>query len=110
MTWNIDDYEFITRSTAIYPDALADTNSEGYYLALGLCGEAGEVAEKIKKLYRDGIFDSQEFSKELGDVFWYLVRLCHWNGTAPSDILSINVNKLMDRKGRGVLNGEGDNR
>ena len=67
---DFDYYQTKTESTAIYPE---DQALE--YLALGLNGEAGEVAEKVKKHIRDGEEIDEEFAKELGDVMWYLARL-----------------------------------
>lgn len=108
----LNKYAEFTRTTAIYPDACTGYVSELQYLALGLAGEAGEVANKVKKLYRDG--DSQEkrdeLPKELGDVFWYLARLCDALDMAPEDVLSMNFTKLMSRKNRDRLGGDGDNR
>lgn len=85
------------------------------YYALGLGGESGEVQEKIKKLYRDsngsynGVFVA-ELEKELGDVIWYIVGLANSFGIPFNDILETNIKKLQDRKNRGKINGNGDNR
>lgn len=108
--YDIDDYLLETDKTAIYPGANCKNLNEGTYLALGLVGEAGEVAEKMKKLIRDNNLDNDLFKKELGDVFWYLVRLCQWVGANPSEIITSNVIKLRDRKNRNVLGGNGDAR
>lgn len=78
---------------------------------LGLVGEAGEVAEKVKKIFRDGnSADKDQIKKELGDVLFYVTALGGYFGITLDDILTHNVNKLEDRKDRGVLRGEGDNR
>jgi len=78
---------------------------------LGLVGEAGEVAEKVKKIFRDGnSADKDQIKKELGDVLFYVTALGGYFGITLDDILTHNVNKLEDRKNRGVLRGEGDNR
>lgn len=78
---------------------------------LGLVGEAGEVAEKVKKIFRDGnSADKDQIKKELGDVLFYVTALGGYFGITLEDILTHNVNKLEDRKNRGVLRGEGDNR
>lgn len=108
---DIKEYEALAWETAIYPNAGTDLT----YPALGLCGEAGEVAEKVKKILRDkgGVVtdeDRKEIAKELGDVCWYLNALAHTLGVPLSDILQANVDKLRSRKERQVLQGSGDNR
>lgn len=107
---NIDAYQASTANTAIYPNAGEGSAQALAYVALGLCGEAGEVAEKIKKLLRDGNFNQEDVLKELGDVEWYWVRMCEELGVMASDILIKNQQKLADRKFRGVISGSGDNR
>jgi len=116
---DIKKYTEWARSTAIYPGALDGKTPEISYLTLGLANEAGEVAGVIKKLVRDenAIIDSSVYQKrrdkvkaELGDVFWYLVRLSDAFGLEVEDILEANVEKLKSRKERGVLQGSGDNR
>lgn len=106
----LNEYQKKATSTAIFPqkDGLA-------YLALGLSGEAGEVAEKVKKIIRDkgGYIqheDRIEIAKEMGDVLWYLANLAEFIGTDFSYVAQLNVDKLASRKKRGVLKGEGDNR
>ncbi len=78
---------------------------------LGLVGEAGEVSEKIKKLFRDkNKFSDDEVLKELGDVLFYTVALSNiFNGNLRK-IMEMNMAKLDDREQRGVLKGSGDNR
>jgi NTP pyrophosphatase (non-canonical NTP hydrolase) len=107
---SVDEYLELTSKTAIYPEAGTGRDLELYYLSLGLVSEAGEVAGKVKKLIRDGKFNQGEVAYELGDVFWYLVRLCDAIGYSPSQILEININKLLKRKENGTLKGNGDNR
>lgn len=81
------------------------------YLALGLMGESGEVAEKVKKLIRDGAqIDNLSMIKELGDVLWYISRLSAYFGTDLNDVANINLNKLESRLQRGALAGNGDDR
>lgn len=78
---------------------------------LGLVGEAGEVAEKIKKLLRDKARVSpQEIVKELGDVLFYTTALANYFNSDLTNVLEENVMKLDDREARGVLGGNGDNR
>ena len=82
---------------------------------LGLSGESGEVAEKFKKIYRDnqsklGPEQLKEIQKELGDVLWYINALCCYLGLSLEDVAEGNLNKVLDRKTRGVTHGSGDNR
>tara|TARA_R100000995_G_C3484590_1_gene126405 strand:+ start:7041 stop:7427 length:387 start_codon:yes stop_codon:yes gene_type:complete len=78
---------------------------------LGLVGEAGEVSEKIKKIFRDkGKFSDEEVLKELGDVLFYTVALSNIFGGNLRKIMEMNMDKLNDRQQRGVLKGSGDNR
>ena len=83
-----------------------------YENTLGLVGEAGEVAEKIKKRFfrGDGHLDPDAVQKELGDVIFYWYALHGALGLKPSDTIQMNVNKLSSRKERGVIQGSGDNR
>lgn len=106
----IDRYQMQTHETAIYPPHLALG-----YLALGLAGEAGEVANKIKKVYRDthGIVTPETraaIQKELGDVLWYAAELATMLGIRLSEAAQGNLDALADRKARGVLGGSGDDR
>jgi NTP pyrophosphatase (non-canonical NTP hydrolase) len=106
----INEYTKLTDQTAIYPEAGTGSDMELFYLTLGLTSEAGEVAGKVKKLIRDGKLDLGAMAYELGDVFYYLVRLCDAIGYSPENIMEININKLLDRKARGTLGGNGDSR
>lgn len=106
----INDYQNATVKTAIYPPEIAVM-----YLALGLAGEAGEVANKVKKVVRDhgGNFneiDKSVIAGELGDVCWYVVRMAAELGFDMETILAANQDKLESRKERNVLSGDGDNR
>lgn len=85
------------------------------YTTLGLTGEAGEVADKVKKMFRDngGKMDDHlrlEIAKELGDVAWYLAELADDLGFRLSEIFDMNIEKLTDRMARDKLKGSGDNR
>jgi NTP pyrophosphatase (non-canonical NTP hydrolase) len=80
------------------------------FFALGLTGEAGEVAEKIKKHYRDDAFLGSTLLFELGDVLWYLTAIAGQLGCTLDDIIEYNVAKLESRYDRGVAQGSGDNR
>jgi len=102
---DFDEYQSQTEETAIYPENQALT-----YLALGLNGEAGEVAEKFKKRIRDGKVLDEDFAHELGDVLWYLTRLVDELGHDLSDVAEGNIDKLLDRQERNKIQGSGDNR
>jgi len=106
----VNEYLKATHETAIYPKAGSGDDLELYYLALGLTSEAGEVAGKVKKLIRDGHWDAGAIAYELGDVFWYLVRLCDAIGYRPADVMDINIKKLTSRKEKNTLQGSGDER
>ena len=78
---------------------------------LGLSGEAGEVSEKVKKLFRDkSKFSDEDILKELGDVLFYTVALANIFGGNLRKVMEMNMAKLDDREQRGVLKGSGDNR
>ncbi len=78
---------------------------------LGLVGEAGEVAEKIKKKLRDGSkVQPLEVIKELGDVVFYATALANAFGSSLAEVQHVNQEKLNSRKARGTLSGNGDNR
>lgn len=83
------------------------------YTVLGLCGESGELAEKLKKVIRDnnGVLteDIKHMMKlELGDVLFYLAMTAHELGIDLEDVAISNIEKLSSRKARGVLKGSGD--
>lgn len=106
----INEYQEKAVSTAIY--------GEGHkivYPMLGLCGETGEVAEKIKKVLRDNngnftVDKKVEIAKELGDVMWYVSALARDIGYKLNEITDINLEKLASRRDRGKIQGNGDNR
>jgi NTP pyrophosphatase (non-canonical NTP hydrolase) len=78
---------------------------------LGLMGETGEIAEKIKKMLRDDTKVSKDdIIKELGDVAFYLTAIANYFDSSLTDVLDVNVAKLDDRAKRGVIRGSGDNR
>ncbi len=109
---NFSDYQKKSRETAMY----RDKDNNYIYPTLGLVGESGEDAEKIKKVYRGdngGVMTEQvkqELAKELGDVLWYLTQLATELGLSLDEIAEKNLDKLYSRKDRGVLSGDGDNR
>ena len=108
----LDNYTDWTRSTAIYPDVGTGSIRALSYVGLGLAGEAGEVADKIKKLLRDGDTETlrEKILDEAGDVLWYLARLAEELGTDLEGLAGRNVSKLESRKARNVLGGSGDSR
>ena len=106
-----EEYQIQSRVVAKYPNL----GSNYIYPALGLAGESGEVCEKIKKVIRDeqGIVSEEkkvEIAKELGDVLWYVTQLATEFGLKLEDVAQGNMQKLLSRMDRGVLNGNGDNR
>ncbi len=107
---DVDMYEQLASTTA--KDSIKNNLN---YFTLGLVGEAGEIANKVKKIIRDNEGEVTEEQKtklaaELGDIAWYFVGLCRLLGVKPSSVLAGNINKLFDRKERGVIGGSGDNR
>ena len=105
------EYQKLSRKTAQYPKI----GESFVYPVLGLAGEAGEVAEKIKKLFRNKNGDlSQEYkleiAKELGDVLWYLSQISTELNLSLEEVAQLNLEKLLDREKRGVIKSEGDNR
>jgi len=104
-------YQTSALKTAVYPNMGANFP----YPALGLAGEAGEVADKLKKVIRDndGILTDpvrDAVAKELGDVLWYVSVLAYELDYDLETIASNNLAKLASRQERGVLTGSGDNR
>lgn len=105
------EYQRKSRKTALYPKI-----EKGFvYPALGLAGEAGEVAEKVKKIFRDraGKVDAetgQAIEKELGDVLWYVAQLATEFDLSLDEVAEKNIKKLYSRMDRGKLQGEGDDR
>ena len=107
---NFKEYQEKAVSTAVY-----GTGYKVMYPTLGLAGEAGEVADKVKKVYRDsnGEFSSEkrmEIAKEIGDVLWYCAALANDLELDLDLIAQMNIDKLLSRKERGVIHGSGDNR
>lgn len=109
-TMDVKKYQEIIKKTAVFPKEIGLT-----YCTMGLCGEAGEVAEKMKKLFRDkgGVVTEefkQDVKKELGDVVWYVTALAKELGLTLEEILEANYEKLMKRRATNTLHGDGDNR
>lgn len=106
----LSEYQRLSRRTAEYP-------REAWlaYPALGLAGEAGEVAEHAKKVIRDdggAVSETRKaaMAKELGDVLWYVAQLASELGLELDEIAEANLEKLLSRQQRGVLQGSGDDR
>lgn len=108
----LNHYQEEASKTATFDDFPVDPI---VYLTLGLTGESGEVAEKIKKMFRNdnGVLSDEKkeaIKYELGDVLWYVSQLARTLGYTLDEVAQANITKLADRKARGVLKSEGDNR
>ena len=108
---NFSDYQTKSRKTAKYPPI----GHPVIYPTLGLTNEAGEVAGKIKKIFRDkggviGEAEREALKGELGDVLWYLAQLCTELDLSLDDVAAHNLEKLFSRLERGKIGGDGDNR
>lgn len=114
----VNEYQEAALATAVYPEQF-----RVIYPALGMNGEAGEVADKIKKVIRDTALSIDangaiilphdnriELAKEIGDVLWYCATLANDLGLKLDDVAQMNINKLKSRQERGKLSGSGDNR
>jgi NTP pyrophosphatase (non-canonical NTP hydrolase) len=108
---NLNDYQTAALRTA----APRDKKNEFFHLVLGLVGESGEIAEKVKKIVRDhdsdfSKFDRADLTKELGDVLWHVAVIADYFDIPLEDVGTANITKLADRLKRGVIGGSGDNR
>lgn len=104
-----DNYQRLSRKTW----NLVHTDHPIVYPTLGLVNEAGEVAGKIKKIFRDkggqiGEEERQALKSELGDVLWYLAQICTELDLSMEEVAAYNLEKLFDRLERGVIRGDGD--
>lgn len=104
-------YQIRSSQFAIYPNC----GENPIYPTLGLCGESGEVAEKVKKILRDqgGEFDAAArtaITLELGDVLWYVAQLANELGIDLNEAAENNLDKLANRRHRGTIAGSGDDR
>jgi NTP pyrophosphatase (non-canonical NTP hydrolase) len=109
MALTFDEYAEQAKATAVYP---TDRGLE--YAVLGLCGEAGELANKVKKILRGDYKLSEEvrldLTSEAGDVQWYLAAIARELNVGLGTIAEGNLTKLQQRKQKGVLKGSGDER
>ena len=112
---NLDKYQKKAAEFDLF-ETTVDLKSPGFLeKVLGLAGEAGETADKVKKVIRDkGGYASEEdkaaIIKELGDVLWYVANVARYMGVSLSEVADGNIEKLSSRKKRNKLHGEGDNR
>lgn len=106
---NLNEYQQAALETAVYPEEYRII-----YPALGIAGEAGEVADKVKKVIRDYVSFTderkREIMKEIGDVLWSCAVLANDLGYSLEEVGIMNIEKLKSRKERGVIGGSGDNR
>jgi NTP pyrophosphatase (non-canonical NTP hydrolase) len=106
MNTTIQEYIDFVKSMKVYPEKHAIV-----YPVLGLAGESGEVAEKVKKWLRgDRELDKELVAMELGDILWYVTSAADDLGYDLQSVIDMNVMKLTSRKERGVVHGEGDKR
>ena len=123
MPMTMTEYQKRTHETAVFPTCFVEDRKDDnnmvetrwVYCALGLVGESGEVAEKLKKVLRDnnGVISKDTknlIAKELGDVLWYLATMCTELGLNLQDVAENNLVKLAARKTGGKLHGDGDTR
>lgn len=108
---NLTEYQTLALRTA----APKDKKNELFHLLLGLCGEAGEIAEKTKKIVRDqdsdfSKLDTDDLTKELGDVLWHVAVIANYFDISLDEVGEKNIAKLADRLKRGTISGSGDSR
>jgi NTP pyrophosphatase (non-canonical NTP hydrolase) len=108
----LDEYQKHALKTALYSE---QEFHNLMHWVLGMSGEAGEIANKVKKIIRDknavvGEAEKQEIMKEMGDVLWYLAVLADHLGYKFDEVGQYNIDKLRSRQVRGKLQGSGDNR
>lgn len=111
----LSDYQDSAVATAIYPQSGTGSFNALSYATLGLVNEAGEVAGKLKKVWRDeegkiGKTAEDALVGELGDVLWYLSAAASELGYSLDEVAERNIAKLNSRKERGVIGGSADNR
>ncbi len=107
----LDDYQTKSRKTAVYPDL----GKNIIYPTLGFVGEAGELADKVKKIFRDDGGKirpeiKEAITNEIGDVLWYMAQLCTELNIKMSQVVDKNLVKLQGRLKRNTIHGSGDER
>lgn len=113
---NLQDYGDQAITTLLHGNhEYGDLSAEMMAQILGLVGESGEVAEKVKKIIRDkhgavSDEDRAELLKELGDILWYVNAVAHLLDSSLTEVASKNLEKVLSRKDRGATGGSGDNR
>lgn len=110
---DLDTYAAEAAQTAVYPNAGTGSTDALAYATLGLTGEAGELANKVKKILRGDPrgWDTREaMISELGDVLWYVAALAAELGISLDDVATLNLAKLSERANQGTIKGDGDNR
>ena len=109
---NFDEYQQRCKISAVYPENGTGLLEAITYCSLGLAGEAGEVANKVKKLMRDEdtIALRMKIMQEIGDVLWYAAMLADEMGVSLNNIADTNLKILADRMVMGKIKGEGDDR
>lgn len=108
---DFEEYQKLAKKTSLN----VKIDSSFVYPTLGLVSEAGEIAGKVKKIYRDnnGILDQERketLEKEIGDVLWYIAELCTELNISLDDVATLNIKRLASRQQRNTLHGDGDNR
>jgi len=108
---DFEEYQRKAAKTAVYPDI----GNNFAYPTLGLVGEAGEIANKVKKIMRDkgGVIDDsvrEDMKKELGDVLWYVAATAAEFKLSMDEIAAANIEKLASRAARDQIKGSGDDR
>lgn len=113
---DINEYQRQTIRTAMYPEAGRCTEKELNYLVIGLVGEAGELANKYKKMLRHAYIELENYktitmapgqaeilADELGDVLWYMARICTTLGFSIEEVAQLNSDKLRNRLDAGEI-------
>ena len=112
---NFNKYQNASRRTLLPSIKNLSESERQQYFLLGLGGEAGEVLEKFKKIIRDknGVIDDDDavkIAKELGDVLWYLARVCDVLEIEMDDVALLNIEKMKHRRDKNKIKGSGDER
>ena len=107
----LSEYQKKSRATAGYPAI----GHGVVYPALGLAGEAGEIANKVKKIFRDDDGKltperQEQLKKELGDVLWYVAQVADQLEFDLEEVAQLNLDRLASRQQRGTIKGDGDDR